>query len=151
MVDEAAVKQKKTELFAAEMLYAVCHSLRQRLTGAYAIRPLLFSCNKLHIVISYQILGATERRPVGASPPATSVGQEARELRKMVRQPEMRYDDCALMHSKMPKRRSGGGTTTGTTVVWVGSSVGTVRIGQYSVREVCRLLGLIDHASTGKY
>nr|GMC73340.1 hypothetical protein Iba_chr03cCG0580 [Ipomoea batatas] len=90
-----------------------------------------------------------KRRPVGASPPVGA--QEARELHEMVRQPEMRYGDCALMHSKMPKRRSGGGTTTGTTVVWVGSSVGTVRIGQYSVREVCRLLGLIDHAGTGKY
>nr|GLL21197.1 hypothetical protein Itr_chr03CG00780 [Ipomoea trifida] len=78
------------------------------------------------------VLGATERRPVGASPPATSVGQEARELREMVRQPEMRYDDCAVMHSKMPKHRSGGGTTTGTTVAWVGSSVGTIRIGQYA-------------------
>nr|GMC68788.1 hypothetical protein Iba_chr03aCG0540 [Ipomoea batatas] len=123
MVDEAAVKQKKTELFAAEMLYAA--------------------------TLCGRVLGATERRPVGASPPVGA--QEARELHEMARQPEMRYGDCALMHSKMPKRRSGGGTTTGTTVVWVGSSVGTVRIGQYSVREVCRLLGLIDHAGTGKY
>lgn len=36
------------------------------------------------------ILGAPERCPVGASPPAAGVGQEARELREMVRQPEAR-------------------------------------------------------------